>query len=232
VKIGKPFAVGRLHVTVNQFAVFVNETGYDASSKCSVLDGHDWEHKGSWRDPGFSQEGSHPVVCVSWNDANAYVNWLAKKSGKSYRLLSEAEWEYAARGRMSPGAYPRFWFGNDEKAICRYGKGPRPSIGRRVQCNAEYNYTSPAGHYEPNAFGLYDMTGNAWQWTADCYHDSYWMAPTDGSAWTTGCPEDDHVARGGSWFSDPWDFRAARRRKYSGETSDIGFRVTRALLAP
>jgi formylglycine-generating enzyme required for sulfatase activity len=97
VTIGRPFAVGKFHVTVDQFAVFAQETGFKAHPRCD------------WRSPPFfAQEGSHPVVCVNWDDVKAYVDWIAKKTGKRYRLLSEAEWEYAARGRTSPGTYPRF----------------------------------------------------------------------------------------------------------------------------
>jgi formylglycine-generating enzyme required for sulfatase activity len=125
VTIGKPFAVGKFHVTVEQFAAFVSETGYDAGSKCEAFEfgiGKWKEKQGlSWRSPGYSQDASHPVVCVNWNDAKAYVNWLARKTGKIYRLLTEAEWEYSARARTEPGAYPRYSFGNDERDLCRYG---------------------------------------------------------------------------------------------------------------
>jgi hypothetical protein len=139
------------------------------------------------------------------------VDWLAKKTGKPYRLLSEAEWEYAARGRTSPGAYPRFWFGNDEKDLCRYGNFADQKYGvSDAPCNDGYDHTSPAGHYAPNAFGLYDMLGNAWQWTADCHHDSYNGAPADGSAWTTGCSDSYRVVRGGSWHFNPRSLRAAQ----------------------
>jgi formylglycine-generating enzyme required for sulfatase activity len=123
VTLSRPFAVGRLHVTVDQFAAFVRDAGYDATSKCRTYEDGKFRERAdhSWRNPGFAQDGSHPVVCVSWDDAKAYVDWLAKKTVKPYRLLSEAEWEYAARGRTSPGTYPRFWFGNDERDLCRYG---------------------------------------------------------------------------------------------------------------
>lgn len=107
VTIARPFAVGRFHVTRDQFAAFVSDAGYPASATCRKW-GIIRYHNGSWRDPGFAQEGSHPVVCISWDDAKAYVNWLAKTTGKEYRLLSEAEWEYAARGQTTPGKYPRF----------------------------------------------------------------------------------------------------------------------------
>ena len=233
VTIGKPFAVGRLHVTVDQFAAFVGETHYQAGSDCTKVTGKGGG--GSWRDPGFVQEGSHPVICVRWDDAKAYVDWLAKKTGKPYRLLSEAEWEYAARGRTLPGAYPRFWFGDSEKDLCRYVnyfklrlEDEAASSGAPAPCDDGYEFTSPTGHYEPNAFGLYDMAGNAAQWTADCYHDSYNGAPADGSAWTTGDCEH-RVRRGSSWGSEPDALGVARRVGYSAESTYIGFRVARTL---
>jgi formylglycine-generating enzyme required for sulfatase activity len=238
VMIGTPFAVGKLHVTRDQFAAFIRERGYQINSKCSESLGDR-----SWRNPGFAQDGSHPVVCVSWNDAGDYADWLANKTGKPYRLLSEAEWEYAARGRTSPGNYPRFWFGDNEKDLCRYGnfwdnRNTHTSWLRQTwakiatvfssTCNDEYERTSPAGHYEPNVFGLYDMAGNAWQWTADCYHDSHSGAPSDGSAWTAeNCL--DHVNRGGSWYEDPRDLRAAVRGRAHSQYSTSGFRLARTL---
>jgi formylglycine-generating enzyme required for sulfatase activity len=184
----------------------------------------------SWRSPGFAQNGTHPVVCVNWDEAKAYADWLAKKTGKPYRLLSEAEWEYAARGRTSPGAYPRFWFGDDERDLCRYGNFADQKVGSQdAPCNDGYDYTSPAGHYAPNAFGLYDMFGNAWQWTADCYHDSYNGAPLDGSVWTSGSCG--HVIRGGSWYNHPGAFRAANRGRDAGGDDTTGFRVARMLIS-
>jgi formylglycine-generating enzyme required for sulfatase activity len=205
VTIRKPFAVGKLHVTVDQYREFVGDTGYEKSWSCH------------WSSPGLAQDGTHPVVCVTWDDATAYAGWLAKKTGKPYRLLSEAEWEYAARGQTLPGAYPRFWFGNDEKDLCKYANG--------VLCNVVS--TSPAGKYKPNAFGLYDMAGNAWQFTEDCWHDSYGGAPTEGSAWTAnGCIR--HVLRGGSW-GNPKRLRVAHREGGSGVNYFSGFRLARTL---
>jgi formylglycine-generating enzyme required for sulfatase activity len=207
VTIGKAFAVGKLHVTRDQFAVFAGETRYTAHSECS------------WSKPDIAQEGTHPAVCIDWDDANAYAAWLSKKTGKPYRLLSEAEWEYAARGRTQPGVYPRFWFGDDEKELCKYGNGS--------PCDVKG--TSPAGKYKPNAFGLYDMFGNALQWTADCYHSSYNGAPADGSAWTTACGNSERVIRGGSWLSMPLGgfVNAGGRSSSSSRDSSKGFRVAR-----
>jgi formylglycine-generating enzyme required for sulfatase activity len=231
VTIARPFAVGRVNVTVGQFAAFVQATGHEASSKCNVHVGGKWEEKASWRDPGFVQEGSHPVVCLSWDDASAYVDWLAGGTGKPYRLLTEAEWEYAARGQTSPAAYPRFWFGDDEKDLCRHANGIDLAHGGNgaAPCNDGYKYTSPAGHYASNAFGLYDIVGNARQWLADCYHASYYGAPTDGSAWLTETCAKGHAIRGGSWDAWPRELRPARRDYENVEYNSIGVRVARTL---
>jgi formylglycine-generating enzyme required for sulfatase activity/uncharacterized caspase-like protein len=228
VTIRRPFAVGKLDVTVDQFAAFVRETGHDAGAECETREDNVWKMRPSrsWRNPAYQQEGSHPVVCMRWEDAKAYVDWLAKKTQKPYRLLTEAEWEFAARGRTSPGAYPRFWFGDDEKDVCRYGNGRDD----QKACNKAYAYTSPAGYYPPNAFGVYDMVGNVWQWTADCWHDTYNGAPADGSAWTSACQDTkQRMIRGGSWC-EPQDFlRAAARLQMGGKNSCLGFRVARTL---
>jgi formylglycine-generating enzyme required for sulfatase activity len=211
VTIGKPFAVGKLHVTVDQFKAFVDEMKFNLAS--------------CWRDPGFAQEGSHPVVCVTWDDAQAYTDWVSQKTGMPYRLLSEAEWEYAARGRTSPEVYPRFWFGNnDELERCRFANG-------EGQCDG-FEFTSPAGYFPPNAFGLFDMAGNAWQWTADCWHSNYNGAPSDGSAWTATCRNNGHVTRGSSWDDFSRDLRAARRSWFTGGVNrQVGFRLARTLIS-
>ena len=165
---------------------------------------------------------------------------VSKKPGQPYRLLSEAEFEYATRGQTAPGTYPRFWFGDDEKELCRYGNGlDQMALGGTevtpsVPCNDGYARASPAGHYQPNAFGLYDMSGNAGQWTADCWHNGYNGAPADGSAGTTGCQEpigsihrvgSSHVLRGGSWVNDPRFLRAANRMGGAFRVPNVSFRV-------
>jgi formylglycine-generating enzyme required for sulfatase activity len=124
--------------------------------------------------------------------------------------------------------------------LCAYGNGAdqkaHDSIKGRVAefapCNDGYAYTSPGGHYAPNAFGLYDMAGNAWQWTADCWRDGYVDAPTDGAAWTAGSCESVYVLRGGAWVNGPGDLRAARRVPSLSADEAIGFRVARTLTAP
>jgi formylglycine-generating enzyme required for sulfatase activity len=242
VTISHAFAAGKFTVTVDQFAEFVKETGYDAGSKCWTFeDGKSEERIGrSFANPGFSQSGSHPAVCVSSNDAKAYVAWLSKKMGKPYRLLTEAEWEYAARGRTKPGSYPRYFFGDNKDDMCRYGnawdqiaasKIPGGNADWFVHCADGYIYTAPVGSFLPNAFGLYDMHGNAWQWVEDCWHDNYYGAPNDGSAWTTSGDCGRRTRRGGSWYSVSGTLRAASRG--AGPTDDRdsndGFRVARTL---
>ena len=172
---------------------------------------------GNWRAPGFEQtDNNDPVVCVSWDDAEAFVSWLrsttdqhyqllseaeweyAARAGKTYQLLSEAEWEYAARA----GTTTRYWWGNDL---------PTPE-----QANFGINVgkTTEVGSYPANPWGLYDMNGNVWEWVEDCWHESYQGAPSDGSAWTSGdCSR--RVLRGGSWSGRPEYLRSANRGWYS-----------------
>ncbi len=227
VTIAKQFAVGTFDVTRDEFAAFVTDTGYNTGSQCRIWVGQQWTEKQgfSWRNPGFEQTGSHPVVCISWNDAQAYVNWLNKKTSRDYRLLSESEWEYAARA----GTTTAYFWGND------IGKNNADCIG----CGSQWDYkeTAPVGSFKPNAFGLYDMAGNAAQWTQDCYHDSYDVgydtAPADGSAWTNGACGG-RVLRGGSWLYPPRALRSASRGEGPADARgiSIGFRVGRTLLTP
>lgn len=236
----RPFAVGKFHVTVYQFETFVNATGYDAGSSCWVQEGGTWkEKKGySWRRPGYPQTGDHPVACVNWNDAMAYAAWVSQQTGKRYRLLTEAEWEYAARGQTTSGDYPKYFFGESVVDMCRYGNVADRSLknetgdddnSRYLDCSDGAVYTSPVGSYSANDFGLYDMHGNLPQWVADCYHDSYKGAPKDGSAWISGnCRL--RVLRGDSWNSNPGSLIDASRGKGTPEVRGVaGFRLARTL---
>jgi formylglycine-generating enzyme required for sulfatase activity/uncharacterized caspase-like protein len=222
VMIAHAFAVGKYHITVDQFADFVKETGHGVEPQCLIFVDNKVEDPGpgarSFRSPGFSQTGSHPAVCLNWDDAKAYVAWLSRKTGKSYRLLTEAEWEYAARA----GSTTAYWWGDD------IGKGNANCNG----CGSQWDnkQTSPVDAFKANAFGLNDMHGNVVQWMEDCWHENYQSAPTDGSAWGGGdCSL--RVTRGGSWVDKPGDLRAASRfgppktRTYN----DQGFRVARTL---
>ena len=239
VTIAKPFAVGRTHITRGEFSRFVKATGHKTDGGCYAWTAKGWNNDktASWRSPGFEQDDeSHPVVCVNWNDAKAYVAWLSKTTGKPYRLLSEAEAEYAARGVTVATAQPRYFFGNDAKDLCQHGNGADETAKEKfpgwtvAPCKDGYVFTAPVMSFRSNPFGLYDVQGNAWSWVEDCKHENYNGAPSDGSAWTSGdCSR--RILRGGSWFSLPQGLRAAFRNLYNpGDRNFIsGFRVARTL---
>ena len=218
VTIGAPFAVGVYEVTRGEFGRFVSSTGRSMGDKCWTYEDGEWEKRSgrSWLSPGFSQTDMHPAVCVSWEDARAYVAWLSRETGEAYRLLSEAEWEHVARA----GTTTRYHWGDDigrNLATCR-GCGSR----------WDGESTSPVGVFGANAFGLHDAHGNVFEWVEDCWNDSYAGAPNDGSAWKGGnCSR--RVLRGGSWNLEPGDLRAAFRiRDVTGyRLSNAGFRVAR-----
>jgi formylglycine-generating enzyme required for sulfatase activity len=170
VTIAKPFAVSKFEVTFEEWDACV------ASGGCS--------HRPDDRNWG---RGKQPVINVSWHDAKQFTAWLSHKTGLPYRLLSEAEWEYAARA----GTTTRFSFGDDEAALSDYGWSTY---------NSELK-AHPVGEKQPNAFGLYDIHGNASEWVEDPWRDSYIGAPSDGSAWVEGVDPSRRVVRGGSWHT-------------------------------
>ena len=227
VRIGKPFAVGRFAVTRAEFTAFVTDTGHKTEGGCHASTTVGWKrHKGrSWRSPGLAQDDGHPVVCVNWDDAQTFVAWLSKKTGKPYRLLSEAEREYVARA----GTTTAFWWGSTISASeANYDGSPAYGSGSE---GGSRQTTAPARSFRANPWGLYNMHGNVWEWVEDCWHDSYQDGPTDGSAWTTGdC--DHRVLRGGSWVDGPGLLRAASRFRYPPDYRDFdaGFRVARTLI--
>ena len=219
VQISYELSLGRHQITFDQWDACVKDGGTI--------------HKPD--DEGWGR-GSRPVINVSCDDIQLYLSWLSKVTGKTYRFLSEAEWEYAARA----GSQTAYSFGNDAKKLGRYAWFEENSGGK----------THPVGEKLPNAFGLHDMHGNVWEWTADCYNENYeWTAgrdnenydstadcdnenygsaPTDGSAWTRGdCSL--RVARGGSWFDYPQALRSAFRYGESAAYRyfNFGFRVAR-----
>ena len=165
--------------------------------------------------------GARATACdhITWNDAQRYVAWLSQMTGKTYRLLSEAEWEYAARA----GTTTAYWFGENPEMIDQYAWYTRNSEGR----------AHPVGKKKPNAWGLYDVYGNAWEWVEDCYHANDDGAPMNGSAWTTNADCNGRVARGGSWDSAPGDRRTATRLRLSTDVRNynIGFRLARTLIS-
>ena len=217
VTIEQPFAVGKYEVTRGEYAQFVLDTEHSTTPSCRIYeDEGEWNERSGhdWQNPGYRQTERDPVVCVSWEDAQEYVLWLSKKTGKAYRLLSEAEWEYVARA----GTTTRYTWGDEigqNRAHCD-GCGSRWDSKR----------TSPVGSFVPNGFGLHDMHGNVWEWVADCWNRSYEGAPSDGSAWeSVACKL--RVVRGGSWDSSPALLRSADRFGLASDSrySIDGFRV-------
>jgi formylglycine-generating enzyme required for sulfatase activity len=204
VTIAKPFAVSKFTLTFDN---------WDACVSDGDCDGYQPSDNGWGR-------GLQPAINVSWNDAKSYVVWLSKKTGKPYRLLTEAEYEYATRA----GTQTAYWWGND------IGKGNANCDG----CGSRWDnkQTAPAGSFTPNKFGLYDMSGNVWGWVEDCLHDNYQEAPSDGSAWTNACADATRrVVRGGSWYNGPRALRAANRFGIAtdGRFYSLGFRLARTL---
>ena len=236
VRMARPFAVGVHEVTRGEFARFVSEEGRSMGDGCWGYEGGEWGWRlgKSWENPGFEQTDEHPVVCVSWEDARAYVGWLSEETGKEYRLLSESEWEYVARGGRGTS---RYW-GEGESGQCRHANGGDEALKGEyadwpwavASCNDRRVWTSPVGTFEENGFGLHDVLGNVWEWVGDCYHDSYEGAPADGSAWESGDCER-RVLRGGSWGSFPGGLRSANRfwLPTGNRNDNAGFRVARTL---
>jgi formylglycine-generating enzyme required for sulfatase activity len=198
VTFARPFAAGRHAVTRGQFAAFVNATSRKTSDR--------------WRSPDFTQDDSHPVVGIEWGDAQAYAAWLEGLTGQPYRLLTEAEWEYAARaGTMTP-----FWWGSSIRPSRANYKNWRNRSG-----------TVPVGSFDPNPWGLYNVHGNVWEWCEDTWHVNYEGAPTDGSAWISDTASG-RVFRGGSWNDRPSNSRAAQRHRHTITWFTLGFRLGRA----
>ncbi|HYH43468.1 MAG TPA: formylglycine-generating enzyme family protein [Burkholderiales bacterium] len=212
----KSFSAGRFEVTRAQFRIFAETTGH-RGDECFVWKDGDFalDPSRDWKSPGYVQDDAHPVTCVSWEDASAYVRWLSQRTGRKYRLLTEAEWEYAARAGSTTA---RYW-GDDPAGVCDYANGADISTRSRVPgtsnwvvaaCNDRYAYSAPVGRYLANAFGLHDMLGNVEEWTQDCWNPGYGKTPADGSAAATGeCAL--RSVRGGSWEDAPVGLRAAYR---------------------
>ena len=203
VTIRWPFAVGKYEVTFAE---------WDACVAAGGCDGYRPDDQGRGR-------GNRPVVKIHWVDAQNYVAWLSGKTGKSYRLLTEAEWEYAARA----GTTTRYSWGDD------IGSGNANCDG----CSSEWDgrQTAPVGSFSPNGFGLHDMHGNVWEWVEDNRHGNYIGAPMDGSAWTTGGRVKERVLRGGAWDYEPHDLHSATRTRSGKRNRDEsdGFRIARSL---
>jgi formylglycine-generating enzyme required for sulfatase activity len=242
VRIDRPFALARTEVTRAQYQAFLDAAGHADRGGCHAEFGSERAEfqrndAKSWRDPGFPQAADHPVVCVNWHDAVAYAAWLSAKTGHRYRLPTEAEWEYAARAGTTTA---RHW-GDGRAETCRFANGTDAATAahfgwsgadRVSPCADGFVFTAPVAAFAANAWGLHDMLGNAWEWTADCFHPSYVGAPADGSAWVEpDCPV--KVFRGSGWLNSPIGLRsAARGRRPPDGRFNVGFRVARDLPPP
>lgn len=238
----KAFSLSKYEVTVGQFRQFIEATGYKPADRCWRAANNEWGIEsvpGSWKDASVAQSEFHPVACVSWDDANAYIKWLSAQSGKAYRLPSESEWEYAA----TAGSSEKTLSAANPAAVCRLanlsdrrGKAALtrdlgiPDNGRGATCDDMAEYSTVVGMYEANPSGLHDMSGNISEWVADCQRKDYTGAPADGSAWTSNCDTaqgDMFVRRGGDFRYSPRGLRYASRAHggQSNASYTDGFRV-------
>ena len=239
-RITRPFYIGQHEVTVGQFLAFVKETDYQSDAEKDGQGGWGYNEQKrkiegrqpryTWKSPGFTQSDDHPVVNVSANDALAFCAWLSKKEGKTYRLPTEAEWEYACRA----GSTTLYHNGDDPEKL---GKAARalnfklaPKFGHvhTIEMPPEGPFTTKVGSYEPNAWGLYDMHGNAWEWCSDWYDEEYYAKspvddPTGPASGTV------RVRRGGGWNSFPLYARSSYRNYLASGSRcvNLGFRVVR-----
>jgi formylglycine-generating enzyme required for sulfatase activity len=252
VRISRPFYLGQHEVTVGQFRAFLAASGHVPESVADGTGGYGYnpaydparsrrgdafegrDPRYSWRDPGFVQDDDHPVLNVTWNDAIALARWLSGKEGAVYRLPTEAEWEYACRA----GTTTRYPGGNDPSSLTGIGNTFDRSAAvhwpawrdQAVDGNDGHAFTAPVGRFAPNAFGLYDMVGNAWEWTGDWYDEAYYAhsprvdpaGPADGSV---------KVRRGGSWHTWPLYARCSYRNWNSTDTRYVlvGMRLLREI---
>ncbi len=237
VTIPRAFAAGVTEVTQEQFAAFVAATRRELSGGCQVWDGEAWQYPADadWTNPGYGRVpfADEPVACVNWRDARDYAAWLAARTGQPYRLLSEAEWEYLARAGTT-GPYPF----TDPAAACAEGNvydaaGQRQNGFRwePFPCDDGFGQAAPAGTFAANAFGLKDLLGNVWEWTADCYVAPYPAGPVDGRPVQVAGECARRSVRGGSWITRPGrqtvTFRG--RDPEDARYSFFGFRVARDL---
>ena len=239
VRITKDFYLGRTEVTVGQFRQFLQASGYvpesiadgtggygynpqyvpDPAERSEQFEGRDPRY--SWRNTGFPQTDDHPVVNITWNDAQALARWLSQTEGHTYRLPTEAEWEYAARA----GTRTRYASGDDPQSLLKIAnafdteaQALWPKFAQHALRGSDgYAFTAPVASFAPNAFGLYDMHGNAWEWTADLYGENYYASsPVDDPQ---GPREGrNYVRRGGSWHTWPLYLRSSYRNWNSPRT--------------
>lgn len=241
----EPFEVSRFEITRDQYEAFVRATGRSVGGDCLT----DRRQRGNWvydsqttfRDPGFVQSGSHPVACVSWDDAKAYADWLSARTGAHYRLLTEVEWEYVARGGAANTIYP---WGDDSSMGCSFANG-FDQVGLGVyegidtsgypvydplNCEDGWVNTMPVGSLRPNGFGVFDMIGNVSEWIEDCHTPSHDAIAEDGAPRAIAGSCEKRVAKGGSWGTLGHNLRTAERFPYAPTHRDdsIGIRVAKS----
>ncbi len=240
VALTRAFAAGRSEVTRGQYRAFLRASGRQPLGGCYFWDGEEakLDPSKNWENPGYPQTDEHPVVCVSYEDAQHYVEWLSKETKQSYRLMSESEWEYAARADTTTS---RYWGNGEEEAeeeeeACRHANVADRTSKQKYNwsftfdCEDGYAETAPVGTFKANGFGLQDMLGNVQEWVEDCYNNTYDDAPRDGTAWVAGTWSA-RVFRGGGWDVIPQNVRAAYRGwdLTGNRDNNLGFRVARTL---
>ena len=216
-------AIGTQELTRGAFRRFVETTAYDTGRSCWTYERDRWADRSqrTWRNPGYDQTDDHPVVCVNWRDAKRYVSWLSTQTGHTYRLPTEVEWEYAARARTTTAYY---W---GDKTQCGYANAADQSttLYWRAACDDGHRYTAPKATYLPNPFGLFDVLGNVWEWTADCWTEQYGVTPPICTM---------RVLRGGSRYVSWAGIRSAHRYPVdpSSRNQNTGFRIARSTVTP
>ena len=237
VRLTRPFFMGQAEVTVGEFQRFVEATAYRTEAETDRAGGLGWDEaigrlvngrRYKWSQPGFAQSDNHPVVNVTWNDAVEFCNWLTRTEGRNYRLPTEAEWEYACRA----GSTARYNHGDEPEGLVAFGNVPDLTAAAKfgwwcaLKSSDGWEFTAPVRSYRPNAFGLYDMHGNVWEWCADGYSAVYYSeSPAADPQGPTGA--NGRVIRGGGWGDYAVYCRAACRLAVAPETrtNDVGFRV-------
>jgi len=240
VKIGYSFAAGKNEITNGQYRAFIKATGITPSRDCSVGMNQEVFEQVDFEGPLFGKKpaDNEPVVCVSWNEAKLYAAWLSGVTGKRYRLLTEAEWEYAARA----GSKAKWPWGDNDLDACKYentfdldtmaGMPAGSKVNwEAVKCKDGHARIAPVGSYQANAFGLNDMLGNVWEWTEDCSLKLYADKPVDGSAFQVPGVCERRAVRGGSWYTRQDRHRVSFRGRdpATDQAHHFGFRIARDL---
>ncbi|MDG2320414.1 MAG: SUMF1/EgtB/PvdO family nonheme iron enzyme [Rhodospirillaceae bacterium] len=246
ITIDQPYAIGETEVTIGHYRAFVEASGYDVGAGCHVIlpgGGGTDDAEASWEKPVQPKRAQdhHPVACLSYAEMTAYADWLTETTEHRYRLPSESEWEFAARAGTTG---PRPWGANNSfegvslSLTCEHANGYDGESQKDytftwpyARCNDGFADVALVASFQASAYGLYDMMGNLWERTEDCYTASYWGRPPDQRAWVWegGCER--RIVRGGGWYSRPTNIRPARRA--SGDPNmrgnDLGFRLVREM---